>query len=172
VARQKQAAPSGGKRISVNEAFRKLRPALGPHGAENEMNAAMLRDDKPARLFCDGEVVDPNFIRDHLLVKGPGSRDAAGRVRRSAEIVATRALEKPVESYTWQMDADGIEALLRKPSRTQVAIREIAAEKWPDGYECISTAQIIKIVGAELKKRGIHVPHRSTFERALGRKKS
>jgi hypothetical protein len=135
------------------------------------MNEAMLRDDKRARPFCNGRKVDPNFIRDHLIVKGPGPR-GADPPRRTAEIVATRMLEKPVKSYTWQMDASEIEALLRKPSRTQVAIREIAAEKWPDGYERISTAQIIKIVGTELKKRGIHVPHRSTFERALGRKKS
>jgi hypothetical protein len=105
---QKQAAPSSGKRISIDEAFRKLRPTLGPDGAVELINTAM-HDRKRLRLFCDGRAVDPGFIRDHLVVKGPGGRGA--HRRRSAEIVATRALEKPMESYNWQMDAKEIEAL-------------------------------------------------------------
>lgn len=111
MARRKQAS-KGGKKISVDAAFRKLRPALGPHDAIDEMNKAMLRDDKGARLFCNGRVVDPNFIRDHLVVKGPGSRKANGRRRRNAQIVATQALKKPVEKYTWKLDDRQIEALL------------------------------------------------------------
>jgi hypothetical protein len=105
---QKQAVPSSGKRISIDEAFRKLRPALGPDGAVELINTAM-RDKKRLRLFCDGRVVDRGFIRDHLVVKGPGGRGA--NRRRSAKIVATRTLEKPVKSYNWQMDAKEIEAL-------------------------------------------------------------
>jgi len=108
VARGKRTRPRGGKRISIDEAFRKLRPALGPDGAVELINTAM-RDKKRLRLFCDGRVVDRGFIRDHLVVKGPGGRGA--NRRRSAKIVATRALEKPVKSYNWQMDAKEIEAL-------------------------------------------------------------
>jgi hypothetical protein len=112
VARRKTAARG---KISIEEAFHKLMPALGPHGAVDEMNKAMLRDDKGARLFCNDRVVDPNFIRDHLIVKGPGSRRADGRRRRRTEIVATRALEEPVEAYTWEVDSKQIEALLPQP---------------------------------------------------------
>jgi len=58
-----------------------------------------------------------------------------------------------------------------KGSRTHEAIRQIAAEEWSDGYEHVETLDIIDRVSPELQKRGIRVPHRSTFERALGRRK-
>jgi hypothetical protein len=103
VARLKRAPAKGGKRISIDEAFRKLMPALGRDGAVELINTA-IRDRKRARLFCNGRVVDPNFIRDHLVVM-------VRKGRRAAEIEATRALEKPVESYSWQMDANEIEVL-------------------------------------------------------------
>jgi hypothetical protein len=185
VARGKRTPPRGGKRISIDEAFRKLRPALGPDGALELINTAM-RDRKRARLFCDGREVNPNFIRDHLIVKGPGPL-GKGRRRRIAEIVATRALDKPVKSYNWRMDADEIEALLppkpppptaddaqrprkRRGSRTQAAIREIAAEKWPGGCDHIELPDIKKVVGPILEKRGMRDPGRDTYSRALGRR--
>jgi hypothetical protein len=99
----KRALPKGGKRISIDEAVRKLMPALGRDGAVEFINTA-IRDRKRARLFCDGNVVDPNFIRDHLVV-------TVRKGRRAVEIEATRALDKPESSYTWQMDANEIEAL-------------------------------------------------------------
>ena len=50
-------------------------------------------------------------------------------------------------------------------------IREIAAEKWPGGYEHIRTAQIVRDVGQVLAERGVRVPGRDVFLRALGRRK-
>jgi hypothetical protein len=167
------------RRIDIDEVFRKLRPALGLNGAVDEMNKAMLRDDKRARLFCDGHEVNPNFIRDHLIMKGPGSRRANGRRRRRAEIVATQALDKPVEAYTWKMDGDEIEALLpqaaeasatvqRQGSRTQEAIRKFAAKKWPDGFKHVEARDLIKAVGDAL---GLPISKRDTILRALGRRR-
>ena len=100
-------------KISIDEAFHKLMPLLGPHGAVELMNAA-LRDPRRARLWCNGKVVDPGFIRTHLVVR---ARLMAKR-RWTAEIRATRALDKPVEAYTWQTEAKQIEALKpRLPGR-------------------------------------------------------
>jgi hypothetical protein len=116
------------RRISIDEAFRKLRPALGPNGAIDEMNKAMQRYDKRVRLFCNRRVVDPDFIRDHLIVKGPGSRSHPDRPpRQTAEIVATRALDKPVEKYTWKMDGDEIEALKPQPDTKAEAMQAATA---------------------------------------------
>src|SRR5262249_49579815 len=93
-------------KIATEEGFRKLMPALGPHGAVKLMNEALL-DPKRARLWRNGKAVDPGFIRTHLVVR---TRLKAKR-RWTAEIEATRALKKPVEKYTWQMETKQIEAL-------------------------------------------------------------
>jgi hypothetical protein len=114
-ARRPKQAPRG--RVSIDDAFRRLLPALSPHGAVELMNAA-LRDPRRARLWCNGKVVDPGFIRTHLVVR---ARLMAKR-RWTAEIRATRALDKPVEAYTWQTEAKQIEALkprLSPPPSTQ-----------------------------------------------------
>jgi hypothetical protein len=49
-------------------------------------------------------------------------------------------------------------------------IREIAAEEFPGGYKYVGTAKIMKAVGDELKRRGLPVPKRDAFLRALGRR--
>jgi hypothetical protein len=174
VARYKGAPSRGDERISVDEALHRLLPTLNPHAAVELINIA-LRDNR-ARLFCDGVVVDPGFVRTHLIVKARFAADG----RWSAGIEATRALNKPVESYNWQMDPKEVHALRpapadpsprRKGSRAQDLIRVIVAENWPDGCEGVETAQIIKSVSSELVKRGIRVPERDTFLRALGRRK-
>jgi hypothetical protein len=103
VARRKAAARG---KISIDEAFHKLLPRLGPDGTVELMNAA-LRDPKRAKLWCNGKKVDPGFFRTHLVVR---ARLKAKR-RWTAEIEATRALEKPVGSYTWKVDSKQIEAL-------------------------------------------------------------
>jgi hypothetical protein len=59
----------------------------------------------------------------------------------------------------------------RTESRTRVLIRKIADELWKGRWENITTGQIRKDVGGVLKKRGIAVPERDTFLRALGRRK-
>jgi hypothetical protein len=59
-----------------------------------------------------------------------------------------------------------------KGSPTQDAIRLIAAQEWPDGHEGIPIKHIIAGVSPKLRARGIPVPKRDTWLRALGRRKS
>ena len=59
-----------------------------------------------------------------------------------------------------------------KGSPTQDAIRQIAAQGWPDGHEGIPIKPIIAGVSPKLSARGIPVPKRDTWLRALGRRKS
>ena len=59
-----------------------------------------------------------------------------------------------------------------KGSPTQDAIRQIAAQEWPDGHEGIPIKHIIAGVSRKLRPRGIPVPKRDTWLRALGRRKS
>ena len=60
-----------------------------------------------------------------------------------------------------------------KGSPTQDAIRQIAAQGWPDGHEGIPIKHIIARVSPKLRARGIPtVPKRDTWLRALGRRKS
>jgi hypothetical protein len=59
-----------------------------------------------------------------------------------------------------------------KGSPTQDAIRRIAAQEWPDGHEGIPIKHIIAGVSPKLRARGIPVPKRDTWLRALGRRKS
>ena len=84
--------------------------------------------------------------------------------------------------FTWQVDLHEIDALKssehrpedksrKRGSRKQEAIKQTASEKWPHGYESVETGEIIKAVGDSLKARGIPVPKRDTFLRALGRRK-
>jgi len=58
-----------------------------------------------------------------------------------------------------------------KGSPTQDAIRQIAALGWPDGHEGIPIKHIIANVSPKLRARGIPVPKRDTWLRALGRRK-
>jgi hypothetical protein len=164
-------------KLPLDEAFHKLAPALGPHGAVELMNAA-LGDPKRARLWCNGKAVDPGFIRTHLVVR---ARLIAKR-RWTAEIEATRALDRPVEAYTWAMDAKQIEALrltiAEKPprkgsreSREQELVKEVVGEIWPEGHEYVRTDAIMQRVGDELERRGLLVPKRDVFLRALDRRK-
>ena len=59
-----------------------------------------------------------------------------------------------------------------KGSPTQDAIRQIAAQEWPDGHEGIPIKHIIAGVSPKLRSRGIPIPKRDTWLRALGRRKS
>ena len=59
-----------------------------------------------------------------------------------------------------------------KVSPTQDAIRRIAAQEWPEGHEGIPIKHIIAGVSPKLRARGIPVPKRDTWLRALGRRKS
>ena len=59
-----------------------------------------------------------------------------------------------------------------KGSPAQDAIRRIAAQEWPEGHEGIPIKPIIAGVSPKLSARGIPVPKRDTWLRALGRRKS
>jgi hypothetical protein len=62
----------------------------------------------------------------------------------------------------------------RKGSREQDLIKQFVAEKWPDGWELVSTRVIMKAADEDeefKKKVRLHFPSRTTFERALGRRK-
>jgi hypothetical protein len=52
----------------------------------------------------------------------------------------------------------------------QQAIRQFTDEKWPDGWDHISTSHIMKVIGKVLEARDIPVPGRDTFVRALDRR--
>jgi hypothetical protein len=60
-----------------------------------------------------------------------------------------------------------------KGSRTQEEIRQFIARQWPDGVDGVRTGLIRDLAGKdkEFTKRVFPLPHRSTFERALGRRK-
>ena len=81
----KGAPTRGDQRISVDEALHRLLPMLNPHDAV-ELITMAVRDNR-ARLFCDGVVVDPGFVRTHLVVEARLAVDG----RWSAGIEATRS---------------------------------------------------------------------------------
>src|SRR5262249_57024019 len=100
---------------------------------------------------------------------------------------SVRAPREPWEgpAYGWEFEIEEVRAIRLPPqpqqktgkqptkrkgsSRIHAAIRQGAAEEWPGGYEHVATADIIDAVSPKLKGR---IPHRSTWERALGRKQS
>jgi hypothetical protein len=164
------------KAISVNDAFQLLLAALKkPHVAAERLHKAWREN--ACRLWCNGNLLDPNYIRVALAVR------VVSRHRIKIVSATREAWER--KRYRWQVDAAEIAELLPPPSsgpgadnkprrtgsRMQRLIRQIADGTWPGGWEDIETRHIIKIVGQELKNRGEHVPERSTFERALGRRR-
>ena len=56
-------------------------------------------------------------------------------------------------------------------SRTERMILTETEQEFPNGREHIPTKDLIKPVTERLKKKGVSVPERSTFERAYNRKK-
>lgn len=118
MARRKAAARG---KISIHKPFHKLMPGLGPHDAVELLNTAVRR--KLAGLWCNGKEVDPGFFGTHLVLR---ARLMATR-RWTAEIEATRALDEPVEAYTWQMDAEEIEALPTQPDTGGEAMQRATA---------------------------------------------
>ena len=169
--RDRPAKASG--RISVNDAFQLLLAALKkPHVAAERLHKAW--QENACRLWCNGNLLDPNYIRVALAVR------VANRHRIKVVSATREAWER--KRYRWQVDAAEIAAPLLPPpssdrraddeprrtgSRVQRLIRRIADEMWPDGWKDITTGQIMKVVGEMLKHRGIDVPGRNTFLRGL-----
>jgi len=135
--------------------------------------------DNLCRLWCDGAVVTPHFVVK-LLIQPRLEEDG----RWTAAIVsAGMMLGFDPAAHRWELDDREVAALLPpttsdrgaddKPrrSRGQDEIKQIADELWPDGYEHVETKNLIKEVGDQLERRGIPVPKRDVFLRALDRRK-
>lgn len=164
--------------ISPTEALNLLRREFSAMDAAARLTSAVHTNS--CRLWCDGNLIKPHIAVTLMVV--PRLADDG---RWTADIVsATREpWERP--SYRWEFEIEELKALLLPPqpqqktgkqptrrkgsSRIHAAIRQGAAEEWPGGYEHVATADIIDAVSPKLKGR---IPHRSTWERALGRKQS
>jgi hypothetical protein len=156
-----------------------LRRGWRPNDAAVNLTLAMRGD--ACRLWCNDNPVATK-IKLTLAVEAHAEPDG----RWSATIVSTarEPWEHPPDYYRWELDESEVAALAPPPSdggaddqprrtgsRTQRAIRQIADETWPDGWEHIETGQIMKIVGSKLEARGSRVPSPTTFQRALGRRR-
>jgi hypothetical protein len=96
---------SPGRRISIDDALRLLLTAYPPHAAAERLNAAWR--DNTVRLWCNGKLLPPDFIRTELVVLARIEGD--GRTR--AEVVPARGAweDKP---YTFEVDEAEVMALL------------------------------------------------------------
>jgi hypothetical protein len=59
----------------------------------------------------------------------------------------------------------------KRGSRVQTWIREVADTLYPGGYQDIASVVLINEISKALRKKGYSVPERSTFLRALGRRR-
>ena len=156
-----------------------LRASQQPDDAALQLTMAMRGNE--CRLWCNDSPVATK-IKLTLAVEARAEPD--GRWGATIVSIAREAWEHPRDYYLWEFDDNEVAALLPPPSdraaddeprrtgsREQDLIRQIADEKWPDGWEYIGTGQIMKIVGNKLKERGLPVPKRDVFLRALGRRK-
>ena len=139
-------------------------------------------------LEPDGELLPAAYWTEHEVVQSPLS-DATIVARRSGMMPLEIAgyayfVWKPALAKIWPA-AFALAAAPAAPrvrrtndkrqhkgSPTQDAIRQIAAQEWPDGHEGIPIKHIIAGVSPKLRARGIPVPKRDTWLRALGRRKS
>jgi hypothetical protein len=138
-------------------------------------------------LEPDGELLPAAYWTEHQVVQSPLS-DATIVARRSTmplEIAGyAYFVWKPALAKIWPA-AFALAAAPAAPrvrrtndkrqhkgSPTQDAIRQIVAQEWPDGHEGIPIKHIIAGVSPKLRARGIPVPKRDTWLRALGRRKS
>jgi hypothetical protein len=132
-------------------------------------------------LWGNGKAVPPN-IKLTLAVEVRAKPEDEGGGWTATIVSAIREpWEHPPDCYQWEFDESEVVALLppsaddgprRLGSREQRMIRRMADHTWPNGaWKDISTREIMKIIGDKLKEKGAPVPGRSTFERALGRRK-
>ena len=76
-------------RISVDEAFQRLLPVHMPHAAVEQLYFAWCEN--RARLWCNGNVVPPNFIRTDLVVQAVQEPDGRWRL----ELIPSRIAWEP-----------------------------------------------------------------------------
>lgn len=166
-------------RITPTGALQILLRAWQPDDAALQVTMAMRGN--ACGLWCNDNPVAAKIKLTLAVLAKPEPDD-----RWSATIVSTarEAWEHPPDYYHWEFDDSEVAALLPPPSdpgaddeprrtgsRIQRLIRRIADEKWPNGWKDITTGQIMQDVGGVLKDRGIDVPGRDTFLRALDRRK-
>jgi hypothetical protein len=112
--RGRSAKASG--RTSVNDAFQLLLAAhKNPHVAAERLYAAWREN--VCRLWCNDNLLDPNYIRDTVAVRV--ATDADGRHR--IEIKPRRPEIWEDKAYRWQTDVAEVEALLPLPPRDRDA---------------------------------------------------
>ena len=100
---------------------------------------------------------------------GMFSNRSEDRVDGHAYFVSRSGFDRlyPVAGAPRQHEAEAA----RPRSRLQAAIREIADELHPNGFEDIYTVDLIAEIAPKLEMRGLPVRSRQTFERALGRRR-
>jgi hypothetical protein len=133
-------------------------------------------------LAPDGELLPAAYWTEHEVVQSSLS-DATIVARRSMPLeIAGYAyfVWKPALAKIWPaafaLAAAQVAPRVRRTndkrqhrgSPTQDAIRQIAAQEWPDGHEGIPIKHIIAGVSPKLRARSIPVPERDTWLRALG----
>jgi hypothetical protein len=165
--------------VTPTDALRLLMRTGQP--ADDAAEALTLAMRGPAfRLWCNGNLVAIDIkltvaVKAHYVDE---PKDKAGWIATIVNIA--RAWEHPPDYYRWEFDEREVAALLPPPSaadrprrigsREQRMIRRMVDKKLP-GWRDMSTSQIMKDIGDKLKDKGIPVPGRDTFERALGRRK-
>jgi hypothetical protein len=138
-------------------------------------------------LEPDGELLPAAYWTEHQVQSWSDATDATFVARRGIPVAITGYayfVWKPALAKIWPA-AFALAAAPAAPrvrrindkrqhkgSPTQDAIRQIAAQEWPDGHEGIPIKHIIAGVSPKLRGRGIPVPKRDTWLRALGRRKS
>jgi hypothetical protein len=85
-------------RISIDEALQRLLSAYQPHVAAEHLNTALRENG--VRLWCDGNLLSPNYIGTQLVVQA--SNDIDGRWR--GVIVPAGGAWEDIP-YRWEMDA-------------------------------------------------------------------
>ena len=104
-------SPKPGIRISIEDALHVLLDAYRPHEGTERINAALRANSM--RLWCNGNVVPPDFICTHLVVQAVHESD--GRPR--AKIVPIRSLDDKPDAYAFEVDEAEVMALLPPPRR-------------------------------------------------------
>jgi hypothetical protein len=101
---------------------------------------------------------------DGKFVMADTTLETVVREHRYDVLVTPSAIQEPA------VDATDPETR-KRDSRNQQLIREEAARAFADGWANLENAVIIKELADRIKARGLKVPSRDTFLRALGRRK-
>jgi hypothetical protein len=127
-------------RLSPTEALRLLLPAYSAHESAERLNVALRTN--VCRLWCNGKLLDPSYIRTHLVVQV--RTEADGRWRADIE----SAIREPWIDvhFDWRFSAAGVAALLPRPSdRLVEEPRRKPGKKAKDDWPLLVAAKLIHI---------------------------